>query len=209
MSPDDTLHAIDDDPVLFAALAVLGAVVILAVGTIEVPYPLPTEQSPPYTIGMVGVFLAGLLLGPVWGTLAVALTLLGFEFQIAVLSPTSPGFDALLSPLGGYFLFPVFVAGIVGWIVHRGVYPKPLTAVPLTLQAGALVVGVLLYRPLAATWLGLQIDLIPLGSAVIFGGLWYLPGEALQAATALAIATGVTYTIVEYSGDSTPSTAEG
>lgn len=198
MPPDNSLH---DDPVLFAALAVLGAVVVLAAGMIEVPYPLPTDQSPPYTLGMLPVYLAGLVLGPVWGALAVALTLLGLEVDVAVLSPESPGFDVVFGPFGGFLLLPIVVAGVVGWIVHRGPYPKRLTDVPVPLQAGALVVGVLLFRPLAAAWLGLGIDVFPLGTTVILGGLWYLPGEAIQAAAALAIGAGGTYAVVEYAGD--------
>lgn len=193
---EESHELIDDDPITFAALAVLGAILIMAIGMVELPYPLPTAQSPPYTMGMFAVYLVGLTLGPAWGGLSYGLTLTGLVLEIPYLSPQAPGIEALWSSFGGFLLLPGVAAVVVGWIVHRGVYPKRLTDVSIPLQVGALAVAVLLFRPLAAAWLGYMLDFFPLGATVIYGGLWYLPGEAMQALGALVVGTGGTYAVV-------------
>lgn len=192
MSPDDTLQPVDDDPVTYGALAVILAVCIALLSGITVPYPL---SSTPYTLETLGVYFGGLVLGPVWVVVGLGLYLVAYATNLAFFGPpVGSGMDVLTGPLAGYVLTYPLAGGVVGAIVHRDVYPKPLDRISIPYQVGALGVGVLLVYPVGAVWLGLSTP-FSLGGAVFVGGLSYLPGEAAKAAVALGLAVGGYYAL--------------
>lgn len=190
----ETLQLIDDDPITYAALAVLGAVVIAALSQIVVPYPL---SDTPYDVATAGVYLAGLVLGPVWGAVSLGVYLLAYALDVPFFAPETQlttGYEVLVGPLGGYLLTYPLAAAVVGGLVHGSVYPKPLGDVSVRRQAGALAVGIFLVYPVGSVWLGLNTE-FPLGGAVIVGGLTFLPGEAIMALLALVVGAGGYYAL--------------
>lgn len=193
MSSEDTLQPVDEDPVTFVILAVFLAVGIALLAQITVPYPL---SDTPYSLATLGVYLGGLVLGPVWGAISLGLYLVAYAYNFAFFGPElGSGMDALTSPFGGYILSYLLAGAVIGALVHRDVYPKPLDRISIPYQVGALFVGILLVYPVGAAWLGYSVPQVSVGGAVIFGGLLFLPGEAAKALVALALAVGGYYAL--------------
>lgn len=201
MSTEDTLHPVDDDPVTFAILALVLAVAMVLLTRAVVPYPL---SETPYTLATLGVYLGGLVLGPVWAVLSLAGYLVAYGFDVAFFSPQgATGMAVLSSPLAGYLLSYPLAAGVVGAVVHRNVYPKPLHRLSVPALVGALALGILLVYPVGAVWLGATTE-FPLLGAFIVGGLAYLPGEAAKAGVALVIGMGGYYALDRRTGGTAP-----
>lgn len=193
MSTEDTLHPVDDDPVTFALLAIALAVAMVLLARLNVPYPL---SDTPYSLATVGVYFAALVLGPLWGSLSLGGYLLAYGYDVAFFGPegATTGMEVLTGPLGGYLLSYPLAALVVGALIHRGIYPKPLHRHSVPALVGALAVGILLVYPVGAVWLGTTTE-FPLLGALIVGGLAYLPGEAAKAGIALILAMGGYYAL--------------
>ena len=88
---------------------------------------------------MLGVFLAGILLGPLWGAGAMGLYLIAGAVGAPVFAMGSAGLGVLLGPTGGYLLSYPIAAAVVGLIVHRGLDVRDYRAVGLPLLVGAMV----------------------------------------------------------------------
>ena len=77
------------------------ASIMAALSFIAVPLPI----SPvPITLQILGVMLAGLLLGPQLGTMAVCLYLIAGISGLPVFAGGAAGIGVLMGPSGGYLL---------------------------------------------------------------------------------------------------------
>lgn len=203
MSTEETLHPVDDDPVTFALLAIALSVAMVLLARLTVPYPL---SETPYTLATLGVYFAALVLGPLWGSLSLGAYLLAYGYDVAFFGPegATTGMEVLTGPLGGYLLSYPLAALVVGAVVHRGVYPRPLHKHSVPTLAGALALGIFLVYPVGAVWLGTTTE-FPLLGALIVGGLAYLPGEAAKAGIALVLAMGGYYALDQRIGGTSQS----
>ncbi len=157
---------------LFASLTGVGAMLRL---------PLPWV---PVTLQTLFVFLAGLLLPPGWALASQVVYLAAGLAGFPVFAGTS-GFAAVASPTFGYLLsFP-----LAAWTVARlrgfdDSFGRDVFAC-LAASGGLLLIGAL-YLAAAARWLvGEPIGLV---HALLVGAVVFLPGEAVKALVAVAVA---------------------
>jgi biotin transport system substrate-specific component len=158
---------------LFAALiAVLGLVPALQTGVIAVPITLQTA----------GVMLAGAVLGPRRGALAVLLFLLVVAVGAPLLSGGRGGLGAFTGPSGGFLLGWVPGAYVVGLLSLR--LPRR-RALPVLLLANA-VGGIAVIYAFGIPFLAAVTD-TSLGEAAT-GSATFLPGDAAKAVVAALVA---------------------
>jgi len=153
---------------LFAALMAAGAFIAIPVG----PVPIVLQN--------LFLFLAGLLLGPKWGTAAVAVYLLAGALGLPVFAGGTGGLGRFAGPTGGYlvgFLPGVF---IIGWISKKG-KARPFYDV------AAMVAGSIIIYGLGVTWLKMVTGMT-LAKTLAVGVIPFLIGDALKIAAAVPIA---------------------
>jgi len=148
---------------LFAALIAAGAFVAIPLGPV------------PFTLQVLVVLLAGLVLGPRGGALAV-----GAYLVLGLVAPVyaggTSGLGALLGPTGGYlwgFLLGAVTAGAVARHTGSGL---------LGLTAAALAGLVPIYL-LGMAWLAFQLQL-GAGAAIAAGGLPFVAADLVKAGAA-------------------------
>ncbi|HEY5483880.1 MAG TPA: biotin transporter BioY [Propionibacteriaceae bacterium] len=148
---------------------------------------IPVGIGVPITLQTLGVMLAGLVLGPVRGFLAVLLYVVVGLAGLPVFAQGGAGLANLVKPSAGYLLaFPLgaLVTGaLAAWTHNVRVWR------PLTLALSAVVGGILVVHPLGI--LGLMVN-AKLSLAKAFAvDLIYLPGDLAKVAIAAAVAAVV------------------
>lgn len=180
----ESVELVGDQTVQYFAFAALLAALTAAFAQLSVPL-----GPVPFTLQTAGVFLAGLVLGPLWGGLALLLYALVGIAGAPVFSGGRAGFGVIVGPTGGFILsFPV-AAAVIGGLVHRRVEPRPLEDVRVGLQAVALLVGLGVVYAIGVPWLA-AVQELPLRTAAVQGGLIFVPGDLLKAAAVLGLAGG-------------------
>ncbi len=156
----------------FAGLiAVLGIVPPIVVG-------LPV----PITLQTMGIMLAGLILGPRRGALAVLVFLGLVAVGLPLLSGGRGGLGVFAGPSAGYLAGFVLGAYVTGWIRERLDGKVPQVAAFFT---AAVVGGIGAVYLLGVPVLVWRTGANPLASLV------FLPGDLIKAALATAVAVGV------------------
>ncbi len=158
------------------ALGILLAVGVLALAS-QFAMPLPGTPVP-LTLQPLVVVLAGLVLGPVDGAIAMIAYLVAGAAGLPVFAPIGvPGIARLLGPTGGYLLAYPIAAAVAGVF---GVRQKSFVARALAAEAGILVLYV---GGLA------QLSLISgsLVSGAILGVLPFVAADAVKALVAAAL----------------------
>ncbi|HXK51607.1 MAG TPA: biotin transporter BioY [Caldisericia bacterium] len=92
---------------LFIALLSIGSMIYLPIGPI------------PYTLQTFFVFLAGILLGKKWGTIAIAVWILLGLIGIPVFSQGRAGVMILLSPTSGFLIGFLAASFTMGWYLEK------------------------------------------------------------------------------------------
>lgn len=161
---------------LFAAL----------VGTFAyVSFPSPVSPVP-VTLQVLGVFLAGIMLGPTWGGLALVLYLVAGALGAPVFSFGQAGPGVLFGDRAGFLLsFPI-AATVIGYLAHGGRSLRPLEDIHTVRMVGAMVGGVLLIYTMGVTGLML-IRALEVWEAIAIGAIAFIPAEAIKIAAAVAI----------------------
>lgn len=156
----------------FAALiAVLGIVPPVAVG-------LPV----PVTLQTMGVMLAGLILGPRRGALAVIVLLALVAVGFPLLSGGRGGLGVFAGPSAGYLVGFVLGAYVTGWVREHLETRLPFAAAALI----AAVVG-----GIGAVYLvGIPVLMWRTGADPV-AALVFLPGDLVKAVLATLVAVGV------------------
>lgn len=183
MSGDhQSVDLVGGETVEYLARAVLIAALLAAMAKFRIPYPLsPTDV----TLQVMGVFLAGLLLGPLWGGFSVALYLVvGLAGAPVFTDGGGPGY--VWHHTAGFLLGFLLAAVVIGALVHRRVEPRDLSEVSVPLQVGALCVGLLVIYAAGVPWLANVVGLT-LAEAAVTGALVFVPADLLKLAAALAI----------------------
>lgn len=182
----ESVALVGDETVKQFATATLVAALTAAFAQIAVPYPFSPAE---FTLQTMGVYLAGLLLGPVWGAFSLVLYVIAGVAGAPVFAGGSAGPGVIGGPTGGYILsFPV-AAGVIGALVHRRIQPRQLDQVSVILQTGALLVGLAVIYIVGSVWLGQSVSLT-LPQAIVQGGIVFVPGDLAKAAVVMGLVTG-------------------
>ncbi|MFB6107590.1 MAG: biotin transporter BioY [Haloplanus sp.] len=150
-----------------------------------VVFPNPVSPTD-VTLQVLGVFLAGLLLGPVWGTVSLCLYLAAGAVGAPVYLGGAAGVGHLFGATAGYLWSYPIAAAVVGLAVHGRGGLRPLGEVGLPRLVGAMVAGVVVIYALGAAGLMLVLG-YGLQKAVVTGALVFLPAEALKLVAAVGI----------------------
>lgn len=165
------------------ARAALFAALIGALSYVSFPNPV----SPvPVTLQVLGVFLAGIFLGPLWGPTACVLYLVAGTLGAPVFAGGAAGIGVLVGPTAGYLWSMPVAAFTVGTVVHGGFELSDPKAVGLFRLVGAMVVGTVFTYAFGMGGLMVVQGLGPV-EAFLTGALTFLPAEALKIAAAVGI----------------------
>lgn len=178
-----SVDLVDDATVTNVARAALFAALTGAFAYVSFPFPL---SPAPVTLQVLGVFLAGLLLGPVWGGAAMALYLVAGALGAPVFAGGSAGLGVLVGESAGYLWSYPIAAAAVGVLAHGGLAVRSPERIHPARMVGAMTVGVLIIYALGVLGLMLVLGLSPT-NAVIAGALVFLPAEAVKMAAAVAV----------------------
>lgn len=178
----ESVELVTDETVKNIARAALFAALTGAFAYVSFPYPL---SPAPVTLQVLGVFLAGILLGPVWGGAAMVLYLTAGAVGAPVFAGGEAGLGSLVGPNAGYLWSYPLAAAAVGALAH-GRSVGSLGAVGVPRMLAAMAVGVVVIYGFGVAGLMLVLGL-SLSNAVVVGALVFLPAEALKMAAAVGI----------------------
>jgi biotin transport system substrate-specific component len=146
----------------------------------------PLAPGVPITLQTLWVFLAGLILGPVWAGVAFVLYLFAGALGLPVFAGAAGGVGNFLDPTGGFLIsFPV-AAAVVGLVAHGTDAPGPPGEVPVPRILAAVVAGSVVVYTLGAVGFSI-LTATALTSAVVTVVLPFLPVAALKTVAAVAV----------------------
>jgi biotin transport system substrate-specific component len=131
------------------AQAAVFAALIGAFAYVAIPYPL---SPAPVTLQVLGVFLAGLLLGPVWGAAAMVLYLAAGALGAPVFAQGSAGLGVLVGPTGGYLFSYPLAALAVGYVAHGGFEFRSLAESSVPRMVAGMAAGTLVIYGIGVPW---------------------------------------------------------
>lgn len=179
----DTVELVGDETVENVARAAVFAALTGAMAYVSFPNPV----SPvPVTLQVLGVFLAGLYLGPVWGGLSLSLYVVAGAVGAPIYAGGGAGLGSLLGPFGGYlWAYPV-AAALTGLVAHgTSGLADPRNVGVLRLVAAMVAGTVVVY---AGGTLGYAIvEGVGLVAAFGVAAAAFIPAEAFKIAAAIGI----------------------
>jgi biotin transport system substrate-specific component len=161
---------------VFAAL--MGA---FAYGSFQ--YPLSPVSV---TLQVLGVFLAGIMLGPLWGGASMVLYLAAGAVGLPVFAGGDAGLGVLFGASGGYLLSYPLAAVAIGAVVHGGFELGDDERASVPRLVAAMAFGTAIIYAFGVVGLYLVLDYSP-WTAVVQGAVVFLPAEAVKAAAAVGI----------------------
>ncbi|MCU4924593.1 biotin transporter BioY [Halobacteria archaeon AArc-dxtr1] len=179
----ESVDVIQPDRIVNITRMALFAALMGAFAFVSFPYPL---SPAPVTLQVLGVFLAGILLGPVWGAGAMVLYLLAGAVGVPVFAGRTAGFGALLGPTGGYLLSYPFAAFVIGVLVHRGLEVREYRRANLPVLVGAMIAGTVVIYAGGIAGMMIVLGLGP-AEAFVTGGIVFIPAEAVKILAAIGI----------------------
>ena len=156
---------------LFVALISVGAFIAIPIG----PVPIVLQN--------MFVLLAGLVLGPAWGTACVAVYLLIGMAGLPVFAGGTSGIGKLFGPTGGYllgYLPAVLVTGAISNAPGKTLFRDIL----------AMIAGSVVLYGIGVPWLKLAFA-VSWGQALTLGLLPFLFGDAVKIAAAVVMARNI------------------
>jgi biotin transport system substrate-specific component len=181
----ESVDLIDGDIVSNIARAALFAA--LVAGFSYVSFPNPLSPGIPVTLQVLGVFLAGIMLGPIWGAGALSLYLAAGAIGVPVFAGGAAGLGSLIAePTLGYLWSYPIAAGVIGLIVHRGTELRDYNEVGIPLLVGAMVVGTAVIYALGTVGFAV-VQNVSLVDAFMLAAAAFVPLEAIKIAAAVGI----------------------
>ncbi|UIO98709.1 biotin transporter BioY [Halobaculum sp. CBA1158] len=150
-----------------------------------VSFQLPVT-SVPFTLQVLGVFLAGLFLGPVWGVASMAIYVVAGAVGAPVFAYGSAGLGSLFGQWGGYLWSYPVAAGVLGLAVHGTGEPTDPSSVGLARLVGGMVAATLVVYAFGTVGYAVVGD-VGLATAVLAAAVPFVPAEAIKMAAAVAI----------------------
>lgn len=139
----------------------------------------------PITGQTLGVMLAGLILGPVRGALAMLVYVALGAAGLPIFANATAGAGVISGPTGGFILAFPLAAFVIGLLTGRVRTLSPSVAFSACV-AGGIAVVYLIGVPWLAWRLGLTAE-----EAITTGAVAFVPGDLIKAALATYIAVGV------------------
>jgi biotin transport system substrate-specific component len=185
MSTDtDGVELVGEEETLNLVRAALFAALVGAFAYVSFQNPL--SPSVPVTLQVLGVFLAGIMLGPVWGAGALALYLGAGAAGLPVFAGGGAGLGPLFGPTGGYLWSYPLAAGVVGLGVHGVGDLRDPASVSVVRLVGAMVAGTVVVYALGIVGFHLVSD-VGLREAVVGAAAAFVPVEAVKIAAAVGV----------------------
>ncbi|WP_135305352.1 biotin transporter BioY [Haloarcula amylovorans] len=183
----ESVELVGDETVKHFTTAVLIAALTAALSQVSIPLP---GTLPPFSLQPFGMFFAGLLLGPLWGGLALALFLLVGIAGVPVFSNGNAGLGYVLVGQGtGGFLVGFLVGAVVaGALIHRGIEPRDIASVSLSVQVLGFVAALVVVYAIGVPWLS-AVTGLPLSRAAVVMAP-YFPLDLVKLGIAVAIVRG-------------------
>lgn len=150
-----------------------------------VSFPNPISPAP-VTLQVLGVFLAGIMLGPVWGAGAMVLYLLAGVLGAPVFAGGSAGIGVMFGPSGGYLWSYPLAAAVIGLIIHRGISMRDYRETSIPMLVTAMVVATAIIYAMGIAGLMIALGLGPV-EAFMAGAAAFIPAEAFKIAAAIGI----------------------
>ncbi|MGI8866709.1 MAG: biotin transporter BioY [Rubrobacteraceae bacterium] len=158
-----------------------------AVTAVAAQIAIPIPFSPvPFTLQVLAVILAGLLLGPRNAALAMAVYLLVGAVGVPVFSEFRGGLGHLLGPTGGYLISYPLAAAVAGLAAASTLNTDRRRALTLGFLLGA--AGLTIIYTVGATWLSV-ITGISIPVAIAQGVLPFVAFDLVKVALAVAVGT--------------------
>jgi len=180
----DQVDLVGDEVTLNLARAAMLAALVGAFAYVS--FPNPVSPAANVTLQVLGVFLAGALLGSVWGAASLALYLLAGALGAPVFDGGAAGFGHLFGATGGYLLSYPVAAGLVGYVAHGGLEPVPRVEIPVWRLVAGMVAGTVVIYALGVVGL-MAVAGYGLVGAVTAGAVAFLPAEAVKIAAGVGI----------------------
>lgn len=158
---------------LIAALTLPGAIPIGSIGV-------------PITLQTLGVLLAGAILGPRKGTLAVVVYVALGAIGLPIFAGGTGGVGILIGPTGGFLFGFILSAFVVGWLTAR-LLPRYPFWLALALTA---VGGILAVYLIGVPWFAITTG-TPFVATIGLVMLSFLPGDIAKAVVTVAAAKAV------------------
>jgi len=181
----DSVDLVGEETVEYFAKAVLIAALTAALAQVSIPLP---GSLPPFSLQPFGMFFAGLLLGPLWGGLALALYVLVGIAGAPVFSNGGAGLGYFFGGTGGFLVGFLVGAVVAGAIAHRGVTPHPLDRIAVPTQVVALLSAVVVVYAIGVPWMAAVTELPLQRAAGIMAP--YVPFDVLKLVVAVGIVEG-------------------
>ena len=183
----ESVDLVGDEAAANLARAALFAALVGAFAYVSFPHPF---SASPITLQVLGVFLAGIFLGPVWGSGALVLYLAAGALGAPVFSAGTGGLGVLLgAPTLGYLWSYPIAAGVVGYLVHGGGSIRgygALADVGLPRLVGAMLAGTAVIYAFGVVGMAVVLDLT-LTEAFLTGAAAFLPFEAAKIAAVVGV----------------------
>jgi len=148
MSSHEDVELVPDVTVEHLARAVLFAALtaVLAQASIQLPGGIPFSFQP------FGVFLAALVLGPLWGGFSLALYVLAGVAGAPIFSNGAAGLGVVAGPTGGFLVGFLLAAVAIGAVAHRRVEPRPVATLSTPVALVALLAGMAIMYAVGIPW---------------------------------------------------------
>lgn len=180
-----TVDLVGDEVAENIARAALLAALTGAFAYVSFPNPLPSAGVP-VTLQVLGVFLAGIFLGPVWGGVSLLLYLTAGAIGAPIFAGGSSGFGVLVGSTAGYLWSYPIAAAVIGYIVHDGIETRNPADASLLRLIAAMVLGTAVIYALGVAGLMVVVGL-SLGEAFAAGAASFIPAEGFKIAAAVGI----------------------
>ncbi|MFH5799438.1 biotin transporter BioY [Haladaptatus sp. CMAA 1911] len=153
----------------------------------QVSFPNPLAPAIPVTLQVLGVFLAGIFLGPLWGSASLVLYLVAGSVGAPVFVGGSAGLINVVGDLtSGYLLSYPFAAFVVGAIVHDGLTLRDPKRTGVFRLVGGMVVGTAIIYAFGTVGFS-YFGNYALAEAFTLSAVAFVPFEALKIAAAVGI----------------------
>jgi biotin transport system substrate-specific component len=184
-TPTDSVELVGEEVTGNVARAVLFAAATSATAPVDMVHPL--APNVPITLQTLWVYLAGIVLGPLWAGVAFTLYLLAGMIGLPVFAGGNAGLGVILGPTGGFLIGFPLGAMAIGAVVHGTDGLTPPGDVPISRLVAALLAGTAVVYAAGAVGYALvqAIGLVAAVSAVVVP---FVPVAGLKVAAAVAIA---------------------
>ncbi|MGM0397462.1 MAG: biotin transporter BioY [Halobacteriota archaeon] len=179
----DAVELVGDETVENVARAAVFAALTGAFAYVSFPHPLTTV---PITLQVLGVFLAGIFLGPIWGFASMGVYVAAGAVGAPIFAFGAAGAGVLFGKLGGYLVSYPIAAAVVGVVVH-GIdgLVDPADVSLARLLAGMGLATVVIYA-LGTVGFAIAGD-VGLVEAFLLAGAPFVPVELVKMAAAVGV----------------------